>query len=142
MNEMPPKKAENETLLSLIDEWAADDESSWTYKQVCKELLRGNTYLYFESAEVPAAIESFGPNQDPTMKMPFYTVEGERYFCAFTSSDLFGEFAAEIAPDKTSICVKMPAKYLLEAVDKSPMAGLIINTHSENVFVVFREVKR
>lgn len=142
MNEMPPKKAENENLLLLIDEWAADDESSWTYRKVCLELLNENTFLYFESAEVPAPIESFGPNEDPTMKMPFYTIEGERYFCAFTSSDLFGEFAAVIAPNKTSICLKIPAKYLLEAIDKSPMAGLIINTHSENVFVVFRQGER
>lgn len=132
---------ENGKLLSLIEQWAAADENIYNYKEVCEELLNGDTYLYFESNEEPAPIESFGEN-DPTLAMPYYNVEGEPYFCAFTSSNLFVEFAEAIPSDKPRICVKMPAKHLIEAVDNSPMAGLIINTHSENVFVRFREEEK
>ena len=141
MDEAPPKRPENAKLIKLIDFWSAANESRWTYKKVCHELFYGNTYLYFESSEVPAPLESFGAN-DPTMSMPFYNIEGDSWFCAFTSAELFGAFAAENAPDKEVICVKMAARFLLEAIDKSPMAGLIINTHSENVFVVYREGER
>ena len=129
---------ENGKLLSLIEQWAATNDNDYNYKQVCDELLHGDVYLYFESTEEPAPIESFG-DKDPTLSMPYYTLEGEPYFCAFTSSNLFVEFAEAIPADRNRICLKMPAKHLLDALDNSPMAGLVINTHSENVFVRFLE---
>ena len=131
---------ENGKLLTLIEQWAAADENTYYYKQVCDELQNGESFLYFESNEEPEPIESFG-DSDPTLAMPYYNVEGKHYFCAFTSSDLFIEFVKAIPSDKPRFCLKIPSKHLIEAVDNSPMAGVIINTHSENVFVRFREEK-
>jgi hypothetical protein len=132
MKEQNPENHNNSILLSLIDLWAEADESSETYDDVIFELSHGNSFLIIETRDRIGSIEIFDTNQDVVLQIPYNVVEGEIYFCAFTDLDLFGEFASNPA-----FYTMLKGKHLLEMIERDDLAGIVINTNSENVFVAY-----
>ena len=128
-------RMDNSKLLELIQEWKASGESPIAYNKVIRELYDGNSFLVVETKNTPEEMRHYDLTKDDVRHyMPYYTVNGQKYFAAFTKMELFEKFME----GKPGFALTMPAYLLLETVDKTTLGGVIIDTNTKSLFVAYR----
>jgi ribosomal protein S3AE len=128
---------DNSKLLKLIEDWVRANGKEKTYENVVLELLNGNSHLIVQTYNKVSETRKFISDENTKLELGIYEIEGKKFFGAFTSLELLEQWLK--AP---SYYAKLPSKALLEMADKTDIDGIVINTNSKNMFVVFRKSSR
>ena len=126
------QEPENLKLLSLIDDWIANDGKGNTYENVVLELLNGQSNLYVQIYDQVIGTREFIADENTKLKLGIHEIKGKKYFGAFTSLELLANWMKI----KGSYA-KIPSADLLEMADKTDLNGVVINSGYKNMFAVF-----
>jgi hypothetical protein len=131
-----PEFPDNTRLLALLYNYRKKKGDGKSYERVALELMHGNCFLLLPTRELAQTGATGWRLSAPGEKLnlaSIYTVDGQQVLASFTDEQALLDWSRKPCP-----YVSLKGQWVLEICESNDFSKLVINSRSENTFVLER----